>query len=220
MFDVSLIFQYLTLQTVILFGLTSFVLVHVIPYLLDPHHLRKYPGPFFAKFTDAWLGAICKQGHRSETVHQLHLKYGELVSREDKAREFLHILFLGPFVRLAPNHLSIADPDALIPIYGHGNGALKSEFYDAFVSIGRGVFSTRDRVEHTRKRKIISHIFSQKSVGEFEPHIRLHVTNFIQQWDRLFGMAVKGMSGTDGEGGWKGEGGRLWLDCLPCKTIS
>ena len=135
-------------------------------------------------------------------------------------REFFFFIFsIGPFVRLAPNHLSIADPNALVPIYGHGNGALKSEFYDAFVSIHRGVFSTRDRVEHSRKRKIISHIFSQKSVGEFEPHIRLHVTNLVQQWDRLFGMAVKGMSGTDGEGGWRGEGGRLWLDCLPCKAI-
>jgi len=193
---IDLLFQYLTPQTVILFGLTSLVLAHVIPYLLDPNHIRKYPGPFFAKFTSAWFGMICKQGHRSETVHQLHLKYG-------------------PFVRLGPNYLSIADPDALTPIYGHGNGALKSEFYDAFVSIGRGVFSTRDRVEHSRKRKIISHIFSQKSVTEFEPHIRLHVTNLIKQWDRLFGMAVKGMSGTDGEGGWRGEGGRLWLDFLP-----
>jgi len=37
----------------------------------------------------------------------------------------------------------------------------------------------------------------------------------IQQWDRLFGLAAKGLSGSDGEGGWKGEGGRLWLDCLP-----
>ena len=73
---INLIFQYLTIQTVILFWLTSLVLAHVIPYLLDPHHIRKYPGPFFAKFTDAWFGVICKQGHRSEIVHQLHLKYG------------------------------------------------------------------------------------------------------------------------------------------------
>ena len=215
-------FQYLTPQTVILFGLTSVVLAFVIPYLLDPHHFRKYPGPFFAKFTDAWFGVICKQGHRSETVHQLHLKYGALASGKIIGMRvyITHSIPLGPFVRLAPNHLSIANPDALVPVYGHGNGALKSEFYDAFVSIGRGVFSTRDRVEHSRKRKIISHIFSQKSVGEFEPHIRLHVSNLVQQWDRLFGMAAKGMSGTDGEGGWRGEGGRLWLDCLPCKAIS
>lgn len=128
--------------------------------------------------------------------------------------------FLGRFVRIAPNHLSIADPDALSVIYAHGNGALKSEFYDAFVSIGRGVFSTRDRNEHSRKRKIISHIFSQKSVHEFEPHVRLYVSYLIQQWDRLFDLAVKDLSGSDGEGGWRGEGGRLWLDCLPCKVIS
>ena len=73
---INLISQYLTPQTVILTGLASVVLVHVIPYLLDPHHIRRYPGPFFAKFTDIWLGVVCKQGHRSEIVHQLHLKYG------------------------------------------------------------------------------------------------------------------------------------------------
>ena len=126
---------------------------------------------------------------------------------------------IGPFVRLAPNHVSIAEPDALALIYAHGNGALKSEFYDAFVSIRRGVFNTRDRNEHTRKRKIISHIFSQKSVLEFEPQIRSYVATFIKQWDRLCDGALKGMSGHEGEG-WKGEDGRLWLDCLPCMQNS
>ena len=120
-------------------------------------------------------------------------------------------------VRIAPNHISIADPEALALVYAHGNGALKSNFYDAFVSIRRGVFNTRDRSDHTRKRKIISHIFSQKSVTEFEPKIRLYVGMLLKQWDRLYDMAVKGMSGDDGEGGWRGEGGRLWLDCLPCE---
>ena len=59
----------------------------------------------------------------------------------------------GTFVRIAPNHLSISDPDALQIVYGHGTGTLKSDFYDAFVSIRRGLFNTRDRAEHTRKRK-------------------------------------------------------------------
>ncbi|KAF9011513.1 cytochrome P450 [Hymenopellis radicata] len=58
-------------------------------------------------------------------------------------------------------------------VYGHGNGALKSGFYDAFVSIQRGLFNTRDRQDHFRKRKIVSHIFAQKSVLEFEPRIRV-----------------------------------------------
>ncbi|KAF5329968.1 hypothetical protein D9611_010468 [Ephemerocybe angulata] len=174
----------------------SVILVHAVPYLLDAQKIRQFPGPFIAKFSDAWLGYVSKNGHRSEDVHRMHLKYG-------------------PFVRIAPNHVSVADPDALSIVYAHGNGALKTEFYDAFVSIRRGVFNTRDRGDHTRKRKIISHIFSQKSVLEFEPQVRLYVGLLLKQWDRLYDMAAKGMSGTDGEGGWRGEGGRLWLDCLP-----
>lgn len=85
------------------------------------------------------------------------------------------------------------------------------------MSIKRGVFNTRDRAEHARKRKIVSHIFSQKNVIAFEPQIRLYVRQLIEQWDRLYDLAVKGGSGPEGEG-WKGEKGRLWLDCLPCKS--
>jgi benzoate 4-monooxygenase len=85
----------------------------------------------------------------------------------------------------------------------------------AFVSIRRGVFNTRDRVEHSRKRKIISHVFSQKSVIEFEPHIQTHCRQLAAQWDRLCASGVQGDSGSDGEGGWRGHAGRVWLDCLP-----
>jgi benzoate 4-monooxygenase len=119
-------------------------------------------------------------------------------------------------MRIGPNHISIADPDALHIVYAHGNGLAKSDFYDAFVSIKRGVFTTIDRAEHARKRKLISHLFSPKSILELDPHVRLHVEAFINQWDRLCAMASKGLSGTDGEGGWTGVNGQLWLDCLPC----
>ncbi|KAI0634825.1 cytochrome P450 monooxygenase pc-bph [Trametes polyzona] len=119
------------------------------------------------------------------------------------------------FVRIAPNHLSIADPDALPIVYGHGNGTLKSDFYDAFVSIQRGLFNTRSRPEHARKRKIVSHIFSQKSVLEFEPHVRVHLTQLFKQWDKLCDGGAKGLSGPEGEGGWRGRDGRVWYDCLP-----
>lgn len=71
---------------------------------------------------------------------------------------------LGTFVRLAPDHVSIASHEAIPIVYGHGTGFLKADFYDAFVSIRRGLFNTRDRREHTRKRKIVSHVFSQVSL--------------------------------------------------------
>ncbi|KAF5379018.1 hypothetical protein D9615_006079 [Tricholomella constricta] len=183
------------LSTLAVVAPSLFVLAHLVPYFWDSHGIRSIPGPFLAKFTDAWLGLVSKHGHRSEVVHAMHQKYG-------------------PFVRLAPNHISIAEPDALAIVYAHGNGALKSNFYDAFVSIRRGVFNTRDRFEHARKRKIVSHIFSQKSVVEFEPHIRLHVKDLMKQWDRLCLGALKDASGDDGDG-WYGRDGRLWLDCLP-----
>ena len=118
-------------------------------------------------------------------------------------------------MRLAPNHVSIADPGALQIVYAHGNGSLKSEFYDAFVSLHRGLFNTRNRADHARKRKIVSHIFSQKSVLEFEPIARLYISQLLKQWDRLCDAAVNGGSGTEGLG-WYGKDGRLWLDCLPC----
>lgn len=127
--------------------------------------------------------------------------------------------FPGPVVRIAPNHVSISDPDALNAVYGHGTGTLKSEFYDAFVAMDRGLFNVRDRHDHTRKRKVISHIFAQKSVVAFEPKIAIYVTQLLNQWDRLYDMAVKGGSGNEGEGGWKGKDGKLYLDILPCKLI-
>jgi benzoate 4-monooxygenase len=123
----------------------------------------------------------------------------------------------GPLVRLAPNHVSVAYPSALQIVYAHGNGARKSNFYDAFVSIQRGLFNTRDRAAHARKRKIVSHIFSPKSVLEFEPSVREYVGLLIKQWDRFCEGAKDGKQGDEG-GGWKGRDGRVWLDCLPCKS--
>lgn len=52
-------------------------LLHLIPWLLDPHGIRSIPGPFLAKFSDAWLGWVSAQGHRSEVVHEMHKKYGK-----------------------------------------------------------------------------------------------------------------------------------------------
>lgn len=197
MLHLSLELSHTDLLMVVATVLVLVVLVHLVPYLVDFHSLRSYPGPLIAKFSDAWLGYVSYKGHRSEVVHNLHMKYG-------------------PFVRLAPNHVSAALPDAQNIIYGHGNGALKSSFYDPYnFSTSYNMFTTRDRQIHTRKRKIVSHTFSQKSVLEFEPHVRHFVGQLLKQWDRLYDKALKdGLSGQEGEG-WIGREGRLWLDCFP-----
>lgn len=53
------------------------------------------------------------------------------------------------------------------------------------MSIRTGLFNTRDRAEHARKRKIVSHTFSLKSVTEFEQYIHHNLEAFVSQWDRL-----------------------------------
>ncbi|EIW78435.1 cytochrome P450 monooxygenase pc-bph [Coniophora puteana RWD-64-598 SS2] len=175
----------------------AFLAVHLGPYAWDRYHLKSIPGPFWAKFSDAWLAWVAANGHRSEEVHKLHEK-------------------LGPVVRIAPNHISIADPDALQIIYAHGSNTLKkSNFYDAFVSIRRAIFNTREKADHARKRKIVANTFSQKNVIEFEPRVRIYVGQIIDQWDRLSKLAAADGSGDEGESGWYGKDERLWLDVLP-----
>jgi hypothetical protein len=68
--------------------------------------LNKYPGPFLASLTD-WWRFVDVYGRRPELSHiALHKKYG-------------------PVVRLGPNTLSFADPEALKTIYGLNKGFVK-----------------------------------------------------------------------------------------------
>jgi benzoate 4-monooxygenase len=83
------------------------VLFFLIPYLTSNTALRDIPGPFAAKFTNLWLLLQARLGKRYLSVNQAHDKYGKIV-------------------RIAPNHVSIADDGAINTIYGHGNGFLKS----------------------------------------------------------------------------------------------
>lgn len=129
----------------------AFIAYYIYPYFTTYGQLRSIPAPFPAQFTNWWLLYACRRGKRYLIVDEIHKK-------------------LGPVVRIQPHHVSIADDEAIPIIYGHGNGFLKSEFYDAFVSIKRGLFNTRDRTEHTRKRKMVSHTFAPKSVSQFEPY--------------------------------------------------
>lgn len=76
------------------------------PYFVTYTHLRDIPAPFPAQFSNLWLLSVCRRGNRYKVVDELHKK-------------------LGPLVRIQPNHVSVADDDAIQVIYGHGNGFLK-----------------------------------------------------------------------------------------------
>ncbi|KAG8696732.1 hypothetical protein FRC11_000532, partial [Ceratobasidium sp. 423] len=106
----------------------------------------------------------------------------------------------------------IADPNALDAVYGHSNGLLKSEFYEAFKSDEMGdVFNTRDKTVHTMKRKRIANIFSPQNVLAFEPRVRGHIERFCAQLDMRCEQALKGISGFN----WDTKDGRAVINSCP-----
>jgi benzoate 4-monooxygenase len=126
------------------------VLYFVVPYFTKYSAIRDIPSPSVASFTNLWLLLQCRLGKRYKSVDEAHKK-------------------LGKFVRIQPDHVSIADADAIQQVYGHGNGFLKSNYYDAFVSIHRGLFKYM--------------------------HANLQV--FVRQWDKLSDLAHGGYSKID-----------------------
>ncbi|PSK55745.1 Isotrichodermin C-15 hydroxylase [Elsinoe australis] len=153
------------------------IVFYILPYIKNKA-LVDIPAPFPAAFTNLWLMYQARRGRRYQVVDEAHKKYGK-------------------FVRLQPHHVSIADASAINVVYGHGNGFLKSEYYDAFVSIHRGLFNTRDRAEHSRKRKTVAHTFSAKSVLQFEQYMHHNLVNLTKQWDSFSKLAHGGYSKLD-----------------------
>ncbi|KAL8685071.1 MAG: hypothetical protein Q9224_005981, partial [Gallowayella concinna] len=147
------------------------LIFYLLPYIRN-RSIRHIPGPPLARFSNLWLLYQARRGRRSLAVDAAHKKYGALV-------------------RIQPDHVSIADPDAIPIIYSHTGGWTKSNYYDAFVSIQRGLFNTRDRAEHTRKRKAISHTFSAKSIAQFEQYIRCNLKELVRQWNKLADTATQ-----------------------------
>ncbi|KZT10043.1 cytochrome P450 [Laetiporus sulphureus 93-53] len=184
-----------------LLALGAILLSYVVPYLVNTNGLRSYPGPIFAKFTSVWLAWIIKRGRWSKTVEELHRTHG-------------------PFVRLSPNHISVADPNAFNPVYGHSSGAMKAPFYDAFSNFRkRTVFNTCSRAEHARKRHVESHMFAPQSVRALESTSRVHVAELLRQFDALCSRvekAAKGesMTGRQGSSLWSVRDGRVWFSCM------
>jgi benzoate 4-monooxygenase len=89
-------------------------------------------------------------------------------------------------VHISRRHISINDADAIPFIYGLGGGSfLKSAFYDAFIARVPSVFSTINRGDHARKRRLTSHAFSIRSLKSLAPFVHEIVEEFAMTMDTL-----------------------------------
>ncbi|KAK4183148.1 Pisatin demethylase [Podospora australis] len=132
--------------------------------------LRKYPGPFLARYTNLWRLGLTISGRYHWVIEDLHKKYG-------------------PVVRIGPNLLDIDYPETI--------KTSKTEFYHNHSSYVNGkltyhVFSTTDPAEHARlKRPYVNH-FTVGAVMALEPHMETVIADLIKQLDNRF---VKGPEG-------------------------
>ncbi|KAK4238798.1 cytochrome P450-like protein [Achaetomium macrosporum] len=133
----------------------------LVVYRLFFHPLAKYPGPFLAKLTDAYMLYYAWKGDRHLEFWRMHEKYGK-------------------FVRFGPNSLSINSNTALKEIYGFRANVRKAEFYDAFVHPAPNTHNARDKDLHARKRRVLSHAFSDGAIKEVERYILANIRTFCE----------------------------------------
>jgi hypothetical protein len=144
--------------------------------------LWNLPGPFLASLTSLWRLYIVWREDMPWTSIRLHKK-------------------LGPFVRIGPNHVSIALPDAVKVIYGAGSSYNKvcsdgelpesslinqSVFYRTAQARYEGrilpnLFSTDDQALHARVKRITGHLYSTKSILELEHLLDSCVNLFLSR---------------------------------------
>ncbi|KAH7116309.1 hypothetical protein EDB81DRAFT_610578, partial [Dactylonectria macrodidyma] len=75
-------------------------------YNIFLHPLSSVPGPFLAKFSQAWRNHKYFRGSWHDDTLELHRRYGNVV-------------------RIAPGEVSFVDEHALKSLYGHGKHVLK-----------------------------------------------------------------------------------------------
>ncbi|KAG7051926.1 cytochrome p450 [Colletotrichum scovillei] len=134
-------------------------------YTVFFHPLSSVPGPWLARFSEAWRSHKYFRGTWHQDVVLLHRKYGKVV-------------------RIAPNELSIVDEAGLKALYGHGQKVVKSKWYDTWTvpNMSMSFFAVRDIKTHRHLRSRVSSGYSMTAIQFMEPLIQ-DVANSM--WQRM-----------------------------------
>ncbi|KAF2690632.1 cytochrome P450 [Lentithecium fluviatile CBS 122367] len=161
-----------------IFGALALYVLTIILYRLTLHPLARYPGPPLARITDIYLTYYAYRGSRHLAYHRAHEVYG-------------------PIVRIGPNSLSINSATALKSVYGFRSNVRKADFYTAFPATKDtyNVHSSIDKMQHARKRRVMSHAFSDQAIKSLERYILANVRTAC----RLLGEKREG-AGTGAQG--------------------
>ncbi|KAJ6023644.1 Cytochrome P450 E-class group I [Penicillium canescens] len=129
------------------------------------HPLARFPGPFWASVSRAWIVRSVIRGNTHKTQRMLHTRYGHVV-------------------RIAPNELSISDPEAIKIIYGVNSGFIESDFYLAFRAPYTRYpdhFTSTDEKVHAQRRRIVNGVYTMQSILQSEPYVNKCTEVLLQQ---------------------------------------
>lgn len=147
-----------TYATVTLLPLALCILVYRLAF--DP--LRQIPGPFVARFTDAYAGYHAIR-------RRLHLQtYADLQQ-------------YGPVYRQGPNRLVFNTVTALNDIYMHPRVSKARAYRYSSLEGQENLLSTIDRQRRRQKRKVYGRLLSERALHAFEPTIGAETSVFLRQ---------------------------------------
>ena len=115
--------------------------------------LRKYPGPFIASCTRLWKVWSTARGRTHLDHIELHRKYG-------------------PVVRIAPNEVSVSNPEAARMLLSAGKRFFKTKFYAVFPPPENPDIFTEIREDvHAMKKRVANVPYSMAAMQQLSPFI-------------------------------------------------
>ena len=97
-------------------------------------------------------------------------------------------------MRIAPNEVSISDPDAPKVIYAVNSGFTKTDFYDPFashISPNEDLFTQRDEKVHAYRRRFVNNLYSLSSLLESERYVDSCTEMFMSRLDEFATSTAK-----------------------------
>lgn len=120
------------------------------------HPLRPIPGSFLASVTRLWMVYHVWKGDTDVIQRALHQKHG-------------------PLVRIGPEEIACADPEAIRKIYSTSKPLTKASFYSIWQNKSFSKypdnFSNTDEELHNERRRIVNNVYSMSTILSLEPYI-------------------------------------------------
>lgn len=165
-------FGYILAALVAFSSLSYFVIWPVVNYFRDPKGLRKYPNlNLVSGITDFGFVYEAHKGFRSDALLKAHQKH--------------------PVVRIGPNSLSYSSISAIKDIYGHNTKCLKDLFYDTLAGSHHHLADVTDKLDHQRKRRILSSAYALKNLEGWEHKVADKTARFITAADKHCTLPLK-----------------------------